>query len=137
MTKINQNAFFVTVAGIDLGMWSQKTGGVVSVDIEDDYDGGALKPTKMKGRRKYTPVVLSRTYDPARDTAALKAVLAQLDGVDEFPITVQPTKPGLDGPQGDPWVYTGVVAELTLPDVDSNSSSRATVSLQFDVTELV
>lgn len=131
-TKSAKRQQLVKVAGIT-GYWMTKTGGEITADTTNAYDGGALQPTKLAGPANASNVVLSRVYDTARDNTVV-VQLKQLVGRYSSTISAQPTDSNL-APVGKPSVYPGaLLVRLTEPELDAGSGDPGILELEFAVS---
>lgn len=122
----------VSVAGLD-GVWAKTTGGVVSVDVSESYNGGAQVPDITKGRVKVSNVTVDRPYNPVRDAPVLRFIASHIGGTWETTITDQ----DLDANEvaiGAPVVFTGCVpVSATGPEYNEESSDASRIVLEFRV----
>jgi hypothetical protein len=64
--KAAQFQFLIRVSGWS-GYFVSRTGGDSQANVQKVYDGGALEPDLVAGRRTVNNVVVSRGWDPERD----------------------------------------------------------------------
>lgn len=64
----------------EFGDFEEITGGEIDGVKTDYYEAGRLSPRKIPGTHSYTNLVLTRAYDPARDTALIEWVTNVLLG---------------------------------------------------------
>jgi hypothetical protein len=131
-----QNRFLVTatVAGVGaLGAFMTFAGGDVSNDAQVDRPDG-ISPQSIAGPVNFANVTITRTFDIDRETAAL---LSQLDqaGRTHAGISVGKTPRDTNGnPKGRGRTYVGNVIRVKGADVDANSTDRATVEIEMQVS---
>lgn len=121
----------VEVAGFP-GYFANKSGGEVTAETSQVWDGGALKPENMAGPSTTGNVTVSRPYRPAIHGPILKALARQV-GRYRTTVSVWDTDPDL-GPVGEPVVYAdALLVRLMRPDADASSSEASAFELEFAV----
>jgi hypothetical protein len=131
-----QNRFIVTVtvAGVGaLGTFMTFAGGDVSNDAQVDRPDG-INPQSIAGPVNYANITVTRTYDLARETADM---LAQLDNAGRTHAGMSVGRTGRDAngnPKGRGRTYVGNVIRVKGADVDANSTDRATVEIEMQVS---
>lgn len=119
----------VEVAGFP-GYFANKSGGEVSAESTQVWDGGALKPENMGGPSTTGNLTVSRPYRPGVHGPILKR-LAREVGRHRTTVSVWDTDPDL-GPIGEPVVYAdALLVRLMRPDADASSSDASTFELEF------
>lgn len=131
MPKAAQRQFLCKVSGID-GYFATKTGGDISSDASDVYDGGSLTPEKLASPATTDDVTVGRPYDPNRDQDVINR-LRPLVGRWRTTVSVQPTDSDLVA-VGRPSTYANaLLIGLTEPEVDASSGDAAVFELTFAV----
>lgn len=129
--KSAQRQFLVSVATVG-DYYASKSGGAVSADVSDVYDGGRLTPEKLASPATIEDITVSRPYDQQRDAPVI-ARLQRLVGRWRTTIVVQPTDADLV-PIGSPTTYSNaLLTGLTPPEHDASSGDAATYELTFAV----
>lgn len=131
VVKQHQSEFLVTITGI-AGNWDRRTGGAKESAISETVDGGTGVLHQKGARPRYEPLVLSRTYELAREPD-LEALLDEQVGVGLYTITEQPLDARRTA-QGRPAIYANCLLSRVAPgDSDSNSAEFRTIELTFAV----
>lgn len=125
--------FLVSVSSLD-GYWSTCTGGEPDAANGHSWDGGATRPVITVGRPVFAALVVSRPYDPARDSAVerrLQPLIGRGGRTARFNVTRQ----ALDGDGvtiGEPKVWTdAVLVKVRGPQPNSDSGTTAMIELTF------
>lgn len=127
----SQRQFLVKVSTVD-GYFASKTGGSVTADSTDVWDGGALTPAKLASPATTEDVTLTRPFDPDRDRSVINR-LRPLVGRWRTTVSVQDTDADLVA-IGPPTVYANaLLIGLTDPEVDAASGDATTFELVFAV----
>lgn len=124
----SERQYRVTIAGIP-GYWSSVSGGDVSVDVTEVFDGVTEKASKFAGPQKIAPLVCKRPSDPATQTWV--ADLKKAVGKKKYTATKIPID--ADGiPVGAPEIYTGcLLTKFNPPDFDAASNNAAMLEAEF------
>lgn len=129
MPKAAQRQFLVKVSGIS-GYFATFSGGNVSSEVSDVYDGGALTPEKIASPARTEDITVSRPYDPERDQPVINALRRQTGSL-RATVTKQPTDADLV-PTGPPNVYANcLLLSVTEPEVDASSGDPTAFQLVF------
>ena len=128
----SQRQHSVSVGGLQ-GVWAKASGGAVTVDVSESYNGGAKVPDLTKGRPKVANVTVDRPYNPGRDAAVISFIVEHIGGTWETTITDQ----DLDANEiaiGAPVVYSGCVpVSVTGPEYNEESSDASRIVVEFRV----
>lgn len=128
-----QDTFRVTLTldGDDYGTWQKKTGGKTSGNVTKIKPGGMAPEQSLGGVPTTDTITITRNYDRDRDHAkigTLKARAGKAVGV----LKQQPLDP--DGnAYGRPIVWNVTLDGVQEPDVDSESTNSAEISLDLTV----
>lgn len=130
--KSSQRQFLVRVDSIP-GFFATKSGGNVAADTTKAYDGGNPIPDLISAPPSAENVTVSRTYDPDRDDAIIRALLPMV-GVMRTTVSVTPTNADLVA-IAPPRVYSdALLVGVTDPDVDASSGDAAVFELEFAIS---
>lgn len=131
MPKTARRHFLVRVDGIE-GTFMTMTGGTPSADVTKMYDGGEVQPENIPGPPQADDVVISRGWDPYRDSPIVSALRQQ---VGSFTATVSKTPTDRDmTPVGDPEVYPeALLRQVVSPEADASSGDGAVFELTFAI----
>ncbi len=133
--KQAQRQALVSIEGVP-GLWATKSGGNMSADASDVWDGGALAPEKLPGPASAENVSVSRPFDRLRDLPRIAALRRGVGNL-RATVTVQPTDENLF-PIGTPTVYpAALLVTLEEPEYDASSSDAQTITLEFAVSTVV
>lgn len=124
----SERQFRVSVEGIP-GYWSTTSGGDISVDVTEVFDGAEEKAFKFAGPQKIAPVMLKRPSDPEKQTwvpAFKKAVGKKKYTIVRVPIDA-------DGiPVGTPEIWMrALLTKFNPPDFDAASNNTSTLEAEF------
>lgn len=129
MPKSAQRQFLIRVSGVG-GYFATFSGGGVSAEMADVYDGGASTPEKVSSPARTEDIVVSRPYDPERDQPVINALRKRV-GKFRATITKQPTDPDF-GPVGEPNVYPNCILQaVSEPEADASSGDPSAFELTF------
>lgn len=129
--KAAQYQFLIRVQGWH-GYFVSRTGGDSSATVQKVYDGGALEPDLVAGRRQVSNVVVSRHYDPFRDGPIVGAYDKQT-GRWRTQVSIQPTDENL-APVGEAKVYPGALLNrLGQPGANAMSDDPSTWEAEFTI----
>lgn len=124
-----QRQFLVSVDGLP-DYYATISGGEVTAETSDAWDGGATKPEITAGPASTGNLVISRPFRIQRDSN-LVARLEKLVGKWRTTITKQPVDADLT-PVGLPTTYPqSLLIRVTPPEADAASSESATYELEF------
>jgi hypothetical protein len=101
-------------AGMDLGIWAEKSGGAVTREITDFYPGAMLPARKLTGVATTADLVVRKLEADLTD-AQLRALYADVDTDTEYTGVVQRLT-AADRPSGAARGYRGVISGITEPD---------------------
>lgn len=129
MTASAQRQFLVSVAGVQ-GYFANKSGGNVSGDVTESWDGGSLEPEVLGGPARPDELTVSRPFKRERDAATLKLLRSRVNRW-RTTVAVQPTDEDLIA-VGDPTVYSEcLLTGVNEPEVDAASGDAAVLELTF------
>lgn len=129
--KAAQYQFLIRVAGWS-GYFVSRTGGDSSAPIAKVYDGGALEPDLVAGRRQVSNVVVSRHFDPDRDGGIVHDY-DPLVGRWRTDVSIQPTDANL-APTGPAKNYPGAMLNrLGQPGANAMSDDPSTWEAEFTI----
>lgn len=117
----------LTIDGVDYGAWDHKSGGELDRD-EQKYTPADTVQRTYVGDPTTGNITLERLYNPAVD-GPLVAKKASLSGAPAQVVTLDRDKDG--NFQGNDTPYVGFVKTITPPEVDSNSSDVAMISIEI------
>lgn len=141
MSKIEQWRFLVKMEPVGgqpglavtiPGWWSRVSGGVKSVAVTREYDGGSKVPDLFVGRPEYSDLTISRNYDSQRDGRMLRTLDRYVGTNTSFQVNVHDVDANL-APTGNRVLYFGVLKSVTDPDIDANSDRPATCQIVLSV----
>lgn len=121
----------LTVDGVDMGVWDQKSGGKLGANVLTYLPGGMAPQISLPGG---TPtkdtITLTRIYDRVRDHDG--ALAALISGVGRAVCVVKQRPLDADGNGwGKSIVTRGTLASAQEPDTDSTSDTPATIILEI------
>jgi hypothetical protein len=129
MPKAAQRQFLVSVSGIT-EYFASLSGGNVSAETADVFDGGSSTPEKVASPGRTEDITVSRPYDPERDQPLINSLRRKV-GKARMTLTKQPTD-GNFVPIGPPNVYSRcLLTGVTEPEVDASSGDPAAFELTF------
>jgi hypothetical protein len=129
----SQNQFLITVDGIP-GFFATKSGGVPSIQVSKDFDGGSNDPVLSNSRPVYSDLTVGRRWDIDRD-APIEIAERKNIGKDRT-ITSQPCDADFVA-TGPKTVYRGRLQAVNPPDADANSSNPARFALVFSIQKVL
>jgi hypothetical protein len=125
----DQWAVGVIINGRNLGIWDSLTGGEVD-SADTTYRPGAMgDPISLGGQITVGTLTVGRLYDLQRDLPLIHWLISQVGAG-----TVTISKKALDPDKnvfGKPLTYTGRLKKVTPPEVDSESSDAALITLDI------
>lgn len=134
MLPASQRQHLTTVDGV-AGYWASRTGGEVTAETSEVWDGGALRPSQLSAPASTDNIVVGRPYYPDKHQRARRD-LSRRVGRLRTTITVQDTDADLV-PIGTPDVYPGaLLVRCTPPEGDASSSDAGMWEMEFAVTGL-
>jgi hypothetical protein len=114
------------------GIWDKRSGGELDSEDVKYYPGGMFEAISLGGRRTTGNVTLSRLYDKIDDQGTINDLFAAV-GKKQIQITQRAMD--LDGNEwGNPIMYLGILKRVTIPDVDSESTSAALIEIEATIT---
>lgn len=129
MSREDQYNVTVSIDGTNLGTFDKMSGGEIDSD-ETRYRPGNLGPhVSLGGSVNVGNLTVQRLYDLSRDHTKVAFLKGRVGKG-----TMVVSKQSLDvngNAFGKPVVYTGKLKQLTLPDVDSESSDAAMIELEM------
>lgn len=127
--KSTQRQFLITVEGLP-DYYATQTGGEVTAETSQHYDGGTDVADVLAGPRQTSNLVCGRGYDALRDQPIIDR-LEKLVGRWRTTVTKQPCDADWT-PIGPPKPYpNSLLVRVTNPEADANSSSVSTYELEF------
>jgi len=125
----SQRQFLVTIDGIG-EFFATLSGGEVTADVGDSYDGGKKRPDKVAGNAVTANLVCGRPYKITRDQPIIDRLEKQV-GSFTTTITRQPADADFT-PVGKPTVYPDcLLVRVTPPEMDASSSDAASYELEW------
>jgi hypothetical protein len=132
--KSGQRHFLIKVDGID-GFFATKRGGDPSIEVTEEFDGGADEADLIESRPTYEDLVVGRPYAVWRDQPMCARERAKIGKGVRRTVSVTPTSPeGIRA--GKATTYHGLLKGVKEPDVDSKSSEGAHVELTFRISRV-
>ena len=131
MTDVSsKSSALISCSAVPGFKWAQRTGGEVSVDVKNVFNGGEIKPAKSVGKPTISNIVLTAPWLSSRDrerARALKKQVGKLQGT----ITHQDTDANLTA-IGKPETWTScVLVRVMTPEADMASSDEATWTTEW------
>jgi len=118
----------VVVEGQNIGVWDKLTGGEVDSDDSRYRPGGMAPPVSLGGAVTVGNVTLQRLYRLDRDHGQIKWLIG-LAGRGN--VVINRKALDVDGNAfGKPLTYTGTLKSVTPPEIDSESSDAALISIE-------
>lgn len=134
-SRVNQHSTTCTVDGRPLGVFDSVEGGEVDSQESKYYPGGMAPQVALGGQQTISNVTLGRLNVLARDHDLIRWLQTRA-GRGLATISRQPLDD--DGnPFGTPFVYSGVLKKVTLPNGDSNASSEAKWTIEISTAGTV
>jgi hypothetical protein len=131
MSRVDQWQISLAVGGRGLGVWDKKTGGNADSDETTYRPGGLSEAISLGGSNTVENLTFQRLLQHGRDLGTDEmAFLYNGRGKHKMIATLQPLDPN-GGKFGKPIVYTGTLKAVTLPDIDSESSDAALISIEM------
>lgn len=124
----SERDFLITCDGIP-GAFSTFTGGEVTAETDEDYDGGSDTPTLISGPPKVAEFEIGRRWDSDRDNATSKKNVSRV-GWWETTVNVQPLDPA-GVADGDSWTYRARLIGQTPFEVNRNGRNPANYKMRF------
>jgi len=127
---MRKDQYDVTVAvdGTDLGTWDKMTGGEVDSDETKYKPGGMLPVIALGGSQNVGPITVDRLFDLTRDEPLVHWLLGRAG---KGNVVIKKTPLDVDGNvAGRPLTYSGKLKMVTPPEVDSEVSDAALISLE-------
>lgn len=132
---VGQRHWLIKVDGID-GFFSDKTGGNASIEVGEEFDGGADVADQLDGRVSYEDLTVTRPYKRGRDGDMLRAEHRKLGKAVNRTITAQETDG--DGVKvGKPIQYFGRLKGVNDPEANANASESSKCGLVFKINRRV
>lgn len=115
----------------DFGVWDTFSGGDIDSDQTQYYPGGMAPPVSLGGRRTPGNVTISRLYRLERDHDRMQFLF---DGAGVSSMVVKRQPLDIEGnAYGKALVYNGTLKHVSPPDLDSQQSGAALLSLEMTV----
>lgn len=131
-TIASQSHSLVKVAGME-GYWANRSGGEVSADVSQAWDGGADFPDQVPGKATTSDVTVSRPYRRGRDDVLRRRLLKQV-GKLRATVSDQPTDSNGQA-LGEPDVWpNALLRQVSAIGSDASSSDPKTIELVFAVS---
>ena len=122
----------VTVTGVP-DQWAKCTGGVPSVDVSENWNGGATVADLTMGRVKYSNATTSRPFNQVRDRP-VERFLRSVLGTGWSTTIIDQDLDANGVAVGEPRVLTGCVpVTITPPEYDTTSSDGGEFSVEWKV----
>lgn len=119
----DQYAVTVNVDGEPLGIFDTQGGGEADSEESLYHPGGMQGAVSLGGRQTVSAITVGRLYDLGRDHDLVRRLMNKR-GKARASVSRQPLD--VDGnPYGAPFVFSGTLKTVTLPDVDSESNDAA------------
>ena len=127
----------VTVQAWGTDYWAGHSGGEVSSDSTEVWNGGADQPDYIAGRSKTSNITVTKPYYPGRDRSRLLDLMRRV-GKLRTTITVQDTDPDFNGGvYGSPMVYpNALLVRAKNAESEAGSADADTLELEFSVPGL-
>jgi hypothetical protein len=128
---MRQDQFLVTVSvdGKNYGLFDKMSGGAVSATDTKYRPAGRETEISLGGRKTVENITVERLYTLGRDHLQVKVLMSKVGKG-----RVRITKRCMDengAPWGRPLVYSGTLQKVTVPDMDNQSTSVATIVLEI------
>jgi len=129
MSREDQYNVTVAIDGKSWDVFDKLSGGEMDSE-ETKYKAGGMKPPRSLGGSIMTSnITVSRNYELGRDDVMLSALRAR---VGKGKAIVSKQSLDVDGNAfGRPLVYTGVLKQVSPPDVGSESDNAAMIELEI------
>lgn len=115
----------------DFGVWDTFSGGDVDSDQTQYYPGGMAPPVALGGRKTSGNVTVSRLYRLERDHDRMQFLI---DAASKSSMRVARQPLDLNGNKyGKALIYRGILKHVTPPDLDSQQSGPALLSLEMSI----
>lgn len=125
----SESHFLIKIEGIE-GYWAQRSGGAVSAETSDAFNGGNPWPTTVVGTKSVSEIVCTRPFDPRKHQPLFDDLLRRV-GSFRPTISQQPTMSDF-AVVADPTVWIGCVLKtVELPETNAGSSAPAVMKLTF------
>lgn len=129
MSREDQYALTVVVAGTNLGTFDKMTGGEIDSEETKYRPGNMGSQLSLGGYRVVGNPTVSRLFQHGRDNVQLALLVSQV-GRGNMTIVKQPLD--VDGHVvGRGLVYTGKLKSVNPPDADSESADAALIELEM------
>jgi hypothetical protein len=119
----------VSIEGNDFGVWDKKTGGRVGSNVLMYSPGGMAPQVALTGTKTTDAIQLQRIYDLPRDHDNITALYDAVGGgkcvVKQTPLDKDGNAYGGRGAI----VWTGLLQDVSSPDVDSTANTEALVTI--------
>lgn len=130
MSRVDQWQITLVIGDRKFGVWDKKTGGNADSDETTYRPGSMAQAVSLGGNSTVENLTFQRLYDHSRDSAADMSYLFNGRGKHKITATLQPLDRN-GGNFGKPFVFTGTLKAVTLPDIDSESSDAALISIEM------
>lgn len=116
---------------VSFGVWDKFSGGDLDSDETKYYPGGMVAPISLGGRRTPGNVTVSRLYRLERDHDRMQ-FLFDSAGKSRMTVSRQPLE--IEGKKyGKALIYNGTLKHVSPPDLDSEQSGAALLTLEMTV----
>lgn len=133
----SQGQILVTIDAWGTDYWADLSGGEVSGDSKEVWNGGSEQPDHLSSRAKTSNLVIKKPYYPGRDKARMEQLLKRV-GKLRTTITVQDTDPDLvGGVYGPPRVYpNALLVKCKAPEGKAGSGDENVIETEWAVSGL-
>ena len=130
----SQGQVLVSIDAWGPGYWAEMSGGEVSADAKEVWDGGAEQPLYISGKAKTSNLVIKKPYKPGQDKSRIEE-FARKTGKLRATITVQDTDPEFGVVFGKPRVYANALLQkVTMPVLKAGSSDENVIETEWAVS---
>lgn len=120
----------ITVDGRDLGVWEKRSGGAGDSEDTKVRRGGLRGQASIGGPQTRENITAKKLFDLKADAVALYLWLDARRGKGDVTVNNQPLD--RDGNSfGDGWTNTGILKQVTPPDVDADSNDAAYLEIEI------
>lgn len=133
----SQSQVLVSIDAWGTDYWAELSGGEVSGDAKEVWNGGAEQPDQLAARATTSNLVIKKPYYPGRDKARMEQLMRRVGKV-RATITVQDTDPDLrGGVYGPPRVYpNALLVKVKAPEAKAGSGDENVIETEWAVSGL-
>lgn len=129
MSRQDQYQITMSISGRSMGEWDKMSGGEIDSE-ETKYRPGSMAPQiSLGGYSTVNNLNISRLYDLNRDHGLINFMIGQV-GKGKVHVGKQPLDVN-GNPFGRPMTYSGVLKQVTFPEVDSESADAGMIELEI------